>query len=369
MSEENGTLKLNMIGNDTAKKRTSLLKKSQPLQPILKAETLDRPETPKRSTHILTPTTATNGNELLDSQGSPTRRSTRRGTCRTSNSLAAAKSPAVFDDKTKQASFEINRKMPSLRRRVATVEPINLADINSSSSAKKVLSLITETSRGLAKPNKSYRFQCEGILGAPEEEGCRKVEWNASFERPIEQLIYPSLQRFDHEAYTKRRNMQMQLHGHHGGGFALETSTDSVGVGLELLSAAEGGNLTEILPDWTAAVTDVPVAVDTALSLASASILRDIEVDGEEFLREKLRRTYAQVRATEQEAEAALSRLAASEALLSSLPSSIPRLSRRRVDRAPVLARRLAVCRCLMPYHTMPCHTILCHAILCHDIP
>ena len=294
-----------------------------PLQPV--GTTLRR-NTGNKAV-ILTPTTSSR-NEL-DSQLSPNRRHSRRESRRASNLQGAVKVSTDSDDKT---SFEINRKIPSLRRRVATVEPINLADINSSSTAKKVLSLITETSRGQAKPNKSYRFQCEGTLGGSEEGGSHKVEWKASFERPIEQLIYPSLQKFDHEAFNKRRDLQIQLHGHHSGGLALETSTDSLV--LEPLSVAE--TLTEILPDWTATVTDVrPSDLDPALSSTSASVFRDIEVGGEEFLRQKLRSNYAQVRAAQQEAEAALSRLAASEALLNSLPPSTVRLGRKKIDKAP----------------------------------
>ena len=305
------------------------------LQPVSDLGTTDRIRRNTGKALILTPTTSVSVRNELESQISPNRRPSRRDTRRASNLFGAVKASIDFDDKTKQASFEINRKNPSSRRRVATVEPINLADINSSSSAKKVLSLITETSRGLAKPNKSYRFQCEGTLGGSEEEGSRKVEWKASFERPIEQLIYPSLQRFDHEAFNKRRDLQIQLHGHRSGGLALEASTDSLV--LEPLPAAD--SLVEILPDWAATVTAVrPSDLDpTALSSSSSSVLKDMEVDGEEFLRQKLRSNYAQVRAAQQEAEDALRRLAASEALLNSLPSSTVRLGRKKIiDNAPV---------------------------------
>ena len=55
-----------------------------------------------------------------------------------------------------------------------------------------------EEGESLPQPNKSYRFLCSGVN---EEEGGslygKKVEWEASFDGPLEEFIYPSLQKFN----------------------------------------------------------------------------------------------------------------------------------------------------------------------------
>lgn len=64
-------------------------------------------------------------------------------------------------------------------------------------------------------PNTSeiFKFECEGDIITPLQGMKKHVKWHATFDKPIEQLIYPSLQRFDNEAYQEKRKVFRQLHG------------------------------------------------------------------------------------------------------------------------------------------------------------
>jgi hypothetical protein len=90
---------------------------------------------------------------------------------------------------------------------------------------------ITRPTRGIGEKKKVanrgeiFKFDCEGDIVAHSNVGTsavnnngdvkRHVKWHATFDRPIEQLIYPSLQRFDNEAYEEKRKVYKQLHGNH----------------------------------------------------------------------------------------------------------------------------------------------------------
>jgi LPS O-antigen subunit length determinant protein (WzzB/FepE family) len=52
------------------------------------------------------------------------------------------------------------------------------------------------------KPDKIYRFQCQGYLDHGTDKSCKKVEYKAEYNRPVEEFIYPSLQ-FDTKEVSK----------------------------------------------------------------------------------------------------------------------------------------------------------------------
>ncbi len=93
------------------------------------------------------------------------------------------------------------------RRRITQVDPnIQISEI---------VSLPTRTHVNRKKLNRSelYHFECEGDLKVSGSDDKLHVKWDAKFDRPIEQLIYPSLQRFDNEAFEKKRQQYRSLHG------------------------------------------------------------------------------------------------------------------------------------------------------------
>lgn len=104
------------------------------------------------------------------------------------------------------------------KRRITPVNPnINMADVTR----------LTRPEEGERKklviPNRSelFHFVCEGDMDDGEkelsdDENARKrhIKWSASFDKPIEELIYPSLQRFNNKKYEERRKIYEKLHGH-----------------------------------------------------------------------------------------------------------------------------------------------------------
>lgn len=52
--------------------------------------------------------------------------------------------------------------------------------------------------------DKVFNFKCSGELGGDSIIAGKHVEWKAKFDRPIEELLYPSLQRFDISGYEKK---------------------------------------------------------------------------------------------------------------------------------------------------------------------
>lgn len=98
-----------------------------------------------------------------------------------------------------------------LKRRITKIDPnVTISDITRTTR-------ITESEkRKLAPINRRdiFKFECEGeITGSPVFKG-KHVQWKATFDRPIEELIYPSLQRFDNEVYEEKKKRHESLHGH-----------------------------------------------------------------------------------------------------------------------------------------------------------
>jgi hypothetical protein len=92
------------------------------------------------------------------------------------------------------------------RRRITQVDPnVQIAEI---------VSIPTRThARKKLNRNELYHFECEGEINMSSTNDKLHVKWDAKFDKPIEQLIYPSLQRFDNEAFEKKRQRYRSLHG------------------------------------------------------------------------------------------------------------------------------------------------------------
>lgn len=105
------------------------------------------------------------------------------------------------------------------RRRITPINPnINIADVT------RLVKPEESERKKLVIPNRSelFHFVCEGDMKdgdkelSDDEENARKrhIKWSASFDKPLEELIYPSLQRFDNKKYEERRKLYEKLHGH-----------------------------------------------------------------------------------------------------------------------------------------------------------
>lgn len=91
-------------------------------------------------------------------------------------------------------------------RRVATIDPnTKITDVSRmpKSSSKVVV----------PERDKIFNFRCEGTIGGDSQLNGKRVEWRATFDRPVEQFIYPSLQRYDVETYEEKVKKHEQMHG------------------------------------------------------------------------------------------------------------------------------------------------------------
>lgn len=169
--------------------------------------------------------------------------------------------------------------------------------------------------------DKVFGFKCSGEIGGDSLVAGKRVEWKAKFDRPIEELIYPSLQRFDFADYEKKqRYRHKQLNEHNGSAktpsnikyfnhHELDHQIRLDPIPAHLLPANQ-----EIVyvhtPQWTVKLGESPKRPrsrtntkdflrDDASSAASASGLdakmafadigEELEMEGERYLRNRMR--------------------------------------------------------------------------------
>lgn len=169
---------------------------------------------------------------------------------------------------------------------------------------------------GVPDSDKVFNFKCSGEIGGDSLVAGKRVEWKAKFDRPIEELIYPSLQRFDIAGYEKkvqqRQNGANKMNDHHGSAktpsmikYFNNHETDSQ-IKLEPIPAHLLPANEEIVyihtPQWTVKLGDTVRSrantADTANALADtpkfASITEEIDIEGERYLRERMRASIAE---------------------------------------------------------------------------
>jgi hypothetical protein len=156
----------------------------------------------------------------------------------------------------------------------------------------------------LQNPSKEYNFKCNGDIETGPLTGLN-VEWTASFDRPLEQLLYPSLQRFDLKINEEkeRRKQYQSLHGHYDrndhrspsrGNLLLSESKQPLCLPVESSNSGQPVDSEKLFlfsPSWKASVTmgnrsTSPGAFSPAKQSASIDKL------GEDCLRTQLKEKY-----------------------------------------------------------------------------
>lgn len=111
------------------------------------------------------------------------------------------KSSASHLTKSRRASNAVDKEENGRSRRVTNINPnfkmTELTEVRLDSRHKPL------------KPQTVYSFHCGGDLASG-----KHVEWNATFDKPLEQLIYPSLQRFDMKSYEEKKKNHYKMHGY-----------------------------------------------------------------------------------------------------------------------------------------------------------
>jgi hypothetical protein len=161
----------------------------------------------------------------------------------------------------------------------------------------------------LPKPNYSYQYNCKGVVKA---EGSslsgHRVEWRTSFDRPLEEMIYPSLQRYDFipednnsgnlqragtstgkerekptngtKAATTIRPRTTQPKLFQGTNEKEKKDDDAVNIG----DMSESNAFEEIVPKWSVQISQEPVV----LTRKARDVFDEISEKGEAFLRKEL---------------------------------------------------------------------------------
>lgn len=220
-----------------------------------------------------------------------------------------------------------NTKFDRSRRRITKIDP------NFSITEITKLSRSAEIERKKLEPinrREVFKFECEGDIQADTSLKGMHVKWKATFDRPIEELIYPSLQRFDNDNFEEKRKQYENLHGRRGYSALGRTATkldmldnNSNNFGPRMMfihapkwamtlenrrSAPSSPNrsppklqteLNESSLDagdsLTLSVDDIPGGLDASIADKQSnyhSLYEEIEEEGEKYLREKVIRRY-----------------------------------------------------------------------------
>lgn len=161
--------------------------------------------------------------------------------------------------------------------------------------------------------DKVFNFKCSGELGGDSIIAGKRVEWKAKFDRPIEELLYPSLQRFDiagyekkvaqSQAQTKRISEPIELQSGTSAKspsrVRLQSHHETEPIRLEpipkhLLPASEDVMFVHA-PQWSVKVSESsrPGTAGTTITddgnLVYDSLSEEIDIEGEKFLRAKMK--------------------------------------------------------------------------------
>eukprot|EP01038_Epipyxis_sp_PR26KG_P005255 gene5255-7303_t len=216
------------------------------------------------------------------------------------------------------------------RRRITNINPnLKLADVvssrpstaNSAASGSNDMTDLDDpnyfANRRKLKADKSYKFKCGGAIEKAQTLTGKSVEWSATFSKPMEQLIYPSLQRFDNEEYKQKKKFYEKLHGRTLDGLmrlpsyssnsisshpvSIENYDDSIEVDyytnqskLDAHLQVNHQKLFLITPNWTAKITDTEKRDESNnnIEAMTVSISDEIEQKGESYLRKNLKESY-----------------------------------------------------------------------------
>jgi hypothetical protein len=170
------------------------------------------------------------------------------------------------------------------RRRVTNINPnIKISDIT---DVTRQVERSSYHKAKAPKPDYAYKFQCSGEIGGDRTISGMHVEWSATFNKPVEQLIYPSLQRFDLTTYDQQRKQQHKLHGHNDTHFVGSSSmehTENSGQSVTLLrqissdidrhTSIEDQKMFIHTPTWTMKLTGVSNNNATKYNTAANSLI------------------------------------------------------------------------------------------------
>jgi len=170
------------------------------------------------------------------------------------------------------------------RRAVFTDPPLNshLSRTDPSTKSTEKLVAIPDT-------DKVFKYSCSGLIGGNSDLTGKHIEWKATFDRPLEHLIYPSLQRF--EAYEAKSKSPKRSYGL-GDVRMAPSHIHSLDPIVADKPPVHEDAVYLFTPKWTMTIKEVDKPVEHA---SHSSTSDTIETEGERYLREQTREKAAKI--------------------------------------------------------------------------
>lgn len=188
-----------------------------------------------------------------------------------------------------------NRERLHRRRAIFTDQPLSsqLGRTTADASFKTTDKLVA-----IPDTDKIFKYSCGGLIGGKSDLTGKRIEWKATFDRPLEHLIYPSLQRFEaYEAKIKPQKRPYGLGDVRMG--SLHTHSPDPIITDKPPTAAAVHEDAEYLftPKWTMSLKEEvhKPKVDDTSTMANSDSSDAIETEGERYLREQTREKAARI--------------------------------------------------------------------------
>lgn len=181
-----------------------------------------------------------------------------------------------------------NRERLHRRRAIFTDQPL------SSQLSRTADASFKNTDKLVAIPDtdKIFKYSCSGMIGGKSDLTGKHIEWKATFDRPLEHLIYPSLQRF--EAYEAKSKSQKRPYGVGDvrlGSLHTHSPDPTVADKLPTTTVHEDAEYL-FTPKWTMSLKEVDKPTE---NVANSDTSDAIETEGEQYLREQTREKAARI--------------------------------------------------------------------------
>ena len=213
--------------------------------------------------------------------------------------------------------FDVDSPVGAPRKKTITIDP----NAKSAEIPRVVRSNLNKFT--VPDSDKVFQFKCSGEIGGDSQVAGKKIVWKAKFERPIEELIYPSLQRFDIAGYERRMQNRQKFQNEHNGSAKTPSNIKyfnnhepESAVRLEPISPHMLPTNEDIVyvhtPQWTVQLHDSPKSRSRANTSDSHSLLEgilgggntsndseigddfadlaeEIDIQGERYLRQRIK--------------------------------------------------------------------------------
>ena len=223
----------------------------------------------------------------------------------------------------------------SSKRKIVNAAPVQVVPVVRSHRSHNLKVVPPDT-------DKVFKFSCSGEIGGDSQLAGKNVKWDASFNLPIEQFIYPSLQRFDCVGYDEKVKEYKKRYGHTPRNYT-QTQSEAESQAPNFIDPNKIRHIKlEPLPDYAAPYNENIMflsgpkwTLNLSESQTQSAVLNEhgyrdtteeINVEGEHYLKQKISKHYREVERDRVERER-----------LGSAGFSVRRRGLHRIDPSPAL--------------------------------